>query len=136
MDIYSFGMLCLWLLFRGTFSETVSIPSDIFGHGRGPILFTLPRGEQSGQNLPPELKSEDRFPALARHLIMETASFDNEQKYGLCKFFKLCLARDPNERSSNLGVLLKLLNPDYTIKHTMHSSDDETVSSYEGFQVI
>lgn len=87
MDIYSFGLLCLWLLFY---------------HG----------GETERRNFYKDLKSEEETSTLAHQLIHETIFTDDDLRSNLHQLFDLSLAIDPAERCSNLGQLVCLLAPD------------------------
>jgi serine/threonine protein kinase len=82
-DIYSFGMLCLWLLFRGN-------------------------KKYPKQDLLKELKSKDKLPALAYELIT-TTGLNDEQKRDLYSFFNSTLVKDPDRRSSDIKQLVQLL---------------------------
>jgi serine/threonine protein kinase len=83
-DIYSFGMLCLWLLFKG-------------------------EKKYPKQNVIEELKREDELPALANELATTTTSWTDKQKRDLYSFFNSALAKDQNQRSSDIKQLIQLL---------------------------
>jgi hypothetical protein len=87
MDVYSFGMLCLWFLFQ----ENEQYP---------------------GQNAIRGLKSNDTLRVLAQQLIVTTVGLDNEQKSNLESFFNLTLVRDPKRRDMGFEQLSHLLIPD------------------------
>lgn len=87
MDVYSFGMLCFWLLFK----ENEAYPS---------------------QNDIRELKGNDRLRILAQQLVMKAAGLNEEKKSSLNRFFELTLIRDPDGRSQNFVQLLQLLDQD------------------------
>jgi hypothetical protein len=84
MDVYSFGMLCLWFLFQGN-------------------------EQYPGQNAIEGLKSNDTLRVLAQQLIVTTVGLDNEQKSKLERFFNLTLVRDPKGRGAGFERLLHLL---------------------------
>jgi serine/threonine protein kinase len=87
MDVYSFGMLCLWFLFKET--EGYPDQSDI-----------------------DEAKLNDTLLALAQQLLMGTAGLNDKQQSNLSSFFNLTLVRDPNSRSKDFKQLLQLLDQD------------------------
>ena len=87
MDVYSFGLLCLWLLFYH-------------------------RGKTAHRNFYEDLKTEQEPSALAHRLIIETTDMDDEKKDTFHQFFDLSLAVDPAKRCPNFGLLVCLLAPD------------------------
>lgn len=86
MDVYSFGMLCLWLLCY---------------HG----------GETAHRDFYEDLKSKEATSALAHQLLTETHDVNDEQRRHLHQLFDLSLAIEPAERCSNFGQLVRLLAP-------------------------
>lgn len=87
MDVYSFGLLCLWLLFY---------------HDR----------EAKHSRFYEDLKSEEAKSTLAHGLIDESSDFSDEQRKNLRQLFDLSLTIDPAVRCSNLKQLRDLLAPD------------------------
>ena len=87
MDVYSFGLLCLWLLFY---------------HGE----------ETQRRNFYKDLESGEETSTLARQLVVEANVMDDDVRNNLHKLFDLSLALDPAERCSNLGQLVCLLATD------------------------
>lgn len=83
MDIYSFGMLCLWLLFYNTQENTTR---DFYSH----------------------LNSAERVSALA-HELVSIAGLDDQRRCNLNQLFDLTLANNPAERGSNFNQLISLL---------------------------
>ncbi|KAL3434579.1 kinase-like domain-containing protein [Aspergillus tetrazonus] len=82
MDVYSFGLLCLWFIFYN-----VSLP--------GPAAFYA---DMDGRTAPLDLAMQK----------MEGMT-DQGRKTGLYEFFTRCLSRSPKERPSNLSEILKYL---------------------------
>jgi serine/threonine protein kinase len=134
MDIYSFGMLCLWFLFKERLSET--IPQEVLGDRRGVGFSSLPFGRHQSQNLLADLKSEDMLPTLASYLITTTTGLNDEEKGTLHELFNSSLICDPDERSSDLEHLLRLLSPRVTISHNIQLTKCETPLLHEDFQVM
>lgn len=89
MDAYSFGILCLWLIFYNS-------------------------KEYPDRNFLDDLESDDKLPALdlAHQLITTSTRLDDERRSSLDQVFNLILAGDQDERSSDFEQLLYLLAPD------------------------
>ena len=86
MDVYSFSMLCLWLLFYN-------------------IQWNTTRGFYSNLN------SAETVLALAHQLITAMASLDNQKKCNLNQLFDLTLVNNPVERNSDFNQLICLFAP-------------------------
>ena len=92
MDAYSFGMLCLWLLFYN-------------------------KGANRDRNFEKDL--EDSQKELSNHaseLIRATADLENREKDNMHKVFRSTLAQDPAERTANFNELLQLLSPHRSVQ--------------------
>lgn len=87
MDVYSFGLLCLWLLFYHS-------------------------GKTESRDFYQDLESEKEKSMLAHQLVDEMEVTDDDLRSNLYQLFDLSLALDPSERCSNLGQLVYLLAPD------------------------
>ena len=87
MDVYSFGMLCLWLLFY---------------HGGK----TVHRHFHEGLGLVKEPLNP------AHHFVIGLTDVSDEQRHLLRQLFELSLAMDPAKRCSNCGQLGHFLAPD------------------------
>lgn len=88
MDVYSFGMLCMWLIF---YNNT----------------------EYPDRNFQIDLESEDKLSplVLAHQLIMTTTGLGDERQGYLDQVFNLTLC-DPSGRCSDFDQLVHLLAPD------------------------
>lgn len=86
MDIYSFSMLCLWLIF-GAESFT-TIPVTTADHG------------------------EDGLSIWVSRLVAKESRFTTDTKDNLTQFFRSSICFDPLKRTINWGYLLSLLAPD------------------------
>lgn len=86
MDMYSFGILCLWLLFYNTQENTTC---DFYNH----------------------LNSAETASVLAHELIMAMGGLDDQRRCNLSQLFDLTLADNPAERSSDFNQLISLLLP-------------------------
>lgn len=89
MDVYSFGLLCLWLLFYNG-------------------------GETEGHDFYKDLESKETASTLARRLVDELNVTDDDDvvKRDLYRLFNMCLAIDPADRCSDLDQLVCLLTRD------------------------
>jgi len=98
-DIYSFGMLCLWILFGSAQTEcmTKSILFDAFTGLRPPIE---------------QLKDGNELEAITDQLIdsIPLASFNDEHRIRLKEFFSLTVQLNPENRASDIGKLVGLLS--------------------------
>jgi serine/threonine protein kinase len=110
MDIYSFGMLCLWLLFWSEGTATAlrhqeTPPDNGEFMGFDDSLQDL--------NLLEKLKTGVDYKLLqwAISLVMEHKCVDNNIHDDLVQFFNLTLASKPADRSTDFEQLLNLLAP-------------------------
>lgn len=88
MDIYSFGLLCLWLLFYNG-------------------------GETEGHDFYKDLESKETASIFARRLVDEmNVADDDVAKRNLYQLFNMSLAIDPADRCSDLDQLVCLLTRD------------------------
>jgi len=97
-DVYSFGMLCLWVLFGSTQKECRS--EGISFHA------------SNGQRTPLEhLKDDDELGAVANQLVdsIPLASFNAGHRICLKEFFHLTIQLKPENRASELDKLVGLL---------------------------
>ena len=106
-DVYSFGMLCLWVLFGNRLSdipqtsadgtaERISFSAPLLGH---PTLLEI-------------LKDEDRVEDIASHLVESLAIPGLNTEYGirLKEIFSLTLPLNPGRRTCNLAKVVGLLS--------------------------
>lgn len=110
LDVYSFGMLCLWLLCKDTLFETSREPLPILKEWDRVDLFTQHPEGFPGRTFLEVLKAEDQMPILARELLTLNTGLDQERKSKLSKLFLLCLTREPTDRSSDFVEILELLS--------------------------
>ena len=90
MDAYSFGMLCLWLLFFSTQGE---------GNDEG----------KNGGSFRNALQRRGPALGLASVLVASETRFDKEGRENLRELFRLTLERDPLQRSSDFAKFASLL---------------------------
>ena len=98
-DVYSFGMLCLWALFGSAQTECKyeGISFDGSNRPRTPLE---------------QLKDGGELEIVANQLIdsIPLLSFNAEQRIRLKEFFKLTVQLSPENRTSDVGNLVGLLN--------------------------
>jgi serine/threonine protein kinase len=102
MEVYSFGMLCLWVLFQEGFGK--SLPGLIGAIQDERSLFS----PISSENMM-KLKNEDRLRFLAGDLIRLLDDLNDRQKENLKMFFDSTLAVDPDRRIAEFEKLIQLL---------------------------
>jgi len=95
-DVYSFGMLCLWILLGSThISQMTQIVS--FESSSGPLTPLE------------QLKADDKLERMAYKHMESLPDFNIEHRKQLQEFFSMALQCNPEKRVSNLGKLLHLL---------------------------
>jgi hypothetical protein len=102
-DLFSFGMLCLWLLFEIRFPRTT------------PQLQSL-EVEDCGSPRPledifPKVKSELR--TFSQQLLASEIALEHDKNTALSEFFNLSLSQDPEEREMSLSRFLGKLDPQW-----------------------
>ena len=110
MDIYSFALLCAWLLFEAGSSGGFLLPPDINLETDQYFSFE-PR--QSGKNLL-ELWKRDSSNKLVKclsGLVREDQRLNSTVKDNLIPFFCSTLTFDPKSRCTELEHLVSLLVP-------------------------
>lgn len=103
MDVYSYGLLCLWLLFYATSQQSSSRPDLDVQDPNAYISF------DDDCNLLEKWKADgDKIPKWAQILLERESSLSSDIKARLSNFFKLTLDSDPEKREtmSNLVPLL------------------------------
>ena len=87
MDVFSFGMLCLWLLFYNI-------------------------GSNRDGNFKKDLKETHlEVVHYGFQKIKETADPNSQGRVNIRRLFSLSLSQDPDGRTSDFGELLKFLSP-------------------------
>jgi serine/threonine protein kinase len=102
MDVYSFGLLCLWLLFTSTTLGDYNLSgvtlSDAFLGQNHLALAWLQSVKMCGGLL-----------QLAEHLVEKKADIDDTTRAHLRRVFALSLVSDPQKRSTDMGIFVRLL---------------------------
>jgi len=125
MEVYSFGMVCMWLLFH---ERLLELGIDLEHVVKATELDYLN-----------ELKSRWGLYEVAQDLTQKAPRISADQIMGLTKFFYLCLAPNHTDLGSDIGSLLPLLGDRSTApKAAISSTTVAAVSStkpHEGFSV-
>ncbi len=96
MDAYSFGMLCLWLLFFN-------------------------KGTNRDRNFEKNLEdSQKKVSDYASELLRASSDLDSREKNDMQKLFRSTIVKDSAERTANFDELLQLLSPYRPVK-SLHS---------------
>jgi len=121
-DVYSFGMLCLWVLFR---DELLRYVADAEANT---VLVSIdgPWGGSYWKTRLEELKTEDKLTNIADELISRAAHLTAPQRVALGKFFEGTLCRDWKSRESDFEKLIRFLNRDTYVQLPLQLKDAET----------
>ena len=106
-DVYSFGMLCLWLLFGNRLSD---IPQTTADGTAGFISFDTPLLQVGCPTLLELLKDEDRVEDVANYLVESVAGLNVEYRIRLKEVFSLTLPLNPGKRTCDLARVIGLLS--------------------------
>ena len=101
MDIYSFGLLCLWTLFHEQLSDAY-----YWAEQQGCISFLHPLKEN---NRIEDAKSLNKMPLLATSLVKSLTEYSNVNANDLVRFFEAILQAKPSSCCSCLQSVLPLL---------------------------
>ena len=101
-DVYSFGMLCLWLLFGNRLSD---IPQTTPDGAAELISFDAPPF-LGGPTLLERLKYEGSLEHTAHHLVESMPGLDVEYRIRLKDVFSLALPHNPGKRTCDLARII------------------------------
>ena len=103
MDVYSFGLVCLWLFFGNNTLLDLGLPSTTVKTAfMGGSLDAIAR-IQSRKN------DNDSILEWALKLLAKKTDLDGEIRHRLERVFTLALARDPHRRPSSMEALIEIL---------------------------
>ena len=106
-DVYSFGMLCLWLLFGSRLSDTPQTGAD----GTAELIsFNAPLLQFGRPTWLEILKYEDRVEDIANHLVESMPGLNAEHRIRLRETFSLTLPLNPGQRTCDLARVIGLLS--------------------------
>jgi len=92
-DVYSFGLLCIWVLFGKLLQNTTEYTFDA---SNGPLTSLE------------QLKHDDKMEQIANQW-MESVPLNAEQRTRLKEFFSLAVPRNPEKRTFDVEKLVGLL---------------------------
>ena len=122
LDIYSFGMLCLWVLFFNRSLVSCSIATDVKLSSSWPF---------HDFKLLDNMKREDTLGDFAIDLVRSVEVLPANQRENLERFFRSALARDSAERTMNVEELASLLGYDWYIFENKYTLPLETPSNID-----
>jgi serine/threonine protein kinase len=102
-DVYSFGMLCLWILVGNRFSADT--PTVTIG-GRTELISFDGHPAQHKRTMLEQLKDEDKVGDIACQLMQAMSGFSDEHKVRLKEFFSLATTLNAEKRTSDFEKLL------------------------------
>lgn len=106
-DIFSFGLLCLWLLFEPYFSRVTSL-----SHVPDWETIDFPSSLEPRMNILVGLKIENELPLRARELLAAESALDHNRRATLESFFTSSLSGDLAQRNIRLQDFLSKLGPE------------------------
>jgi len=109
LDIYSFGMLCMWILFGDDLCTSMFIDRNNKHASTTGLHLSVVFSDLS---LTDNLKHEGKILTLA-HGLVEKGKISDVQKESLSRFFDSTLAREPERRVLDLEKLASLLSQDW-----------------------
>jgi len=118
MDVYSFGMVCLWLLFRERLSDSG-------------IAFDAKSYENSQLR---EAKMKDWLCAISRDLVFKATGLSTNQVESLIEFFNSCLLYDIDKRDEKMERLIELLGGEMVV-HSTNNAELSNPMQTEPFSV-
>lgn len=103
-DFYSFGLLCVWILFN---DQLVEPSPDVSESIEGKMVFYLskPNLELKERMEFGTLKSQDAISNLVEKIVRRSCAASKGQGEGLVEFFHSALCFNPSGRSLRLGNL-------------------------------
>jgi len=103
-DFYSFGLLCVWILFN---DQLVESSAEVSQSAEGKLVFFLskPTLEWSERMEFGTLKSQDAVSSLVEKMVHRSCVTNKSQSEALVEFFNDALCLNTSERSLSLGNL-------------------------------
>jgi serine/threonine protein kinase len=130
LDIFSFGMLCMWIMFEDKLHSGTFIPLESPEIECASLTVVDYSRVFSDQNFTDELKHEGKLLKLARQLTGTAKTSTNAQKERLLRFFDSTLAYDPGHRAWNLEELGSLLSPDWYVWISVEFHNVQNLNSF------
>lgn len=104
MDMYSLGLLCLWLFFGNETLDFWDLPAATVH-----AAFTRQDG-QAFEEIQYRKRSGNHILMFAETLIENNATYSQEAKHGLRKIFALTLIEDPDKRHGSIEDIIRVLS--------------------------
>ena len=104
-DVYSFGMLCLWVLFGNRLSD---VPQTTADGATGLISFDAPFF--GGLTFLERLKDEGGLEYIANRIVESMPGMNVEYRIRLKEIFGLTLPHNPGNRTCDLARVIGLLS--------------------------
>jgi hypothetical protein len=108
MDVYSFGLLCFWLIFEKYLSGVAHLPPNL---DWAKEHFQCEEVDDLALSILEDIKQKENLVRFARDLTMAEKGLEDQQKVALESFFKASLNDDPNEREGDVKGLISGLRP-------------------------
>ena len=108
MDVYSFGLLCYWLIFEANFSDDIALRRDTSPQRDHAVNVSRCQPERDLLRL---WKKDNQLIGWICRRVGASSAFDNSMKGRLVSLFRLTLALNPTERCLDFGRLIQLLTP-------------------------
>lgn len=102
-DVFSFAMLCLWLLFSKHSCGNFQFPEAL-------QLLDGPATSLDTENFLNELKQIDKLHVFALNALDTGMDLDESKIALLANLFTSCLCTNPEERNADIGILLTQLS--------------------------
>ena len=109
MDVYSFGLLCFWLLFKAGSSADLPLPPDMILKNGQFVSFERDEPEDNSIQV---WKADNRLIKWLCWLVQGNDYFDSSTKNHLISFFRFTLTFEPQSRCTEFEQLLSLLAPE------------------------
>jgi serine/threonine protein kinase len=102
-DIYSFGLVCLWMFFPNEILTELGLPSTTVGNA---FMGTDPNAVSQIQS---KKADDDSILQLALHLLVQKTDLHEEIRSRLRTVFSLALASDPCRRPASMEIFVKTM---------------------------
>ena len=106
MDVFSFGMLCTWVMFEKYLSKDTPLPHEARWAER---YFQSEEGKHLSLRILKDLKQAGRLAIVAQQLVMAEKHLDDGKKQALQEFLSVSLAMNPSERASSEQSFSRLI---------------------------
>lgn len=107
MDMYSFGMVCLWALFRDPLLEYLKNCSLLEENLSEETMFF--HSNEAPQSTLESLQTSDELAFVVETILKKSSFLNDSQQNNLTKFFHALLCKDKVTRQSDWRQLLQLV---------------------------